>query len=70
MIWIGILFLAIVLFEWKKQGGGRAKRRDRWTVLAVSLCCLLLAEVLFLLKNKWNLPILFNFLVKWMFGGS
>ncbi|RCX23425.1 hypothetical protein DFP94_1011024 [Fontibacillus phaseoli] len=70
MIWIGILFLVIMLFEWRNQSGGRAKRRDRWAVLAISVCCLLLSEVLFLLKNKWNLPILFSFLSKWIFGGS
>ncbi|GIO83341.1 hypothetical protein J25TS5_02730 [Paenibacillus faecis] len=71
MLWIGITFVVIMGYQWnrqRKKGGDRAPRR---IVLAVSFLLFLLAEVQFMLKDRWNLPMLSQSISKtvesWLF---
>ncbi|MNI91566.1 hypothetical protein D3C73_1492510 [compost metagenome] len=64
MIWIGAMFLVIIVFEWLNQRKAKVKRRDKWIVLGISVGLLLLSEVLFKLKDKWNVTMLFEFVGK------
>ncbi|MCA1291828.1 hypothetical protein LBW89_02230 [Paenibacillus sp. alder61] len=71
MLWIGISFVVIMGYQWnqqRKKGGDRAHRR---IVLAVSFLLFLLAEVQFMLKDRWNLPMLSQSISKtvesWLF---
>lgn len=70
MFWIGILFALIMLGDWHMQKKEGVKLKTRITVLLVSLCFLITAEVVFKLKDQWNLPILFHYLRETMLGGS
>ncbi len=74
MIWIGIMFLAIMVFEWRSQRKSQSNRRDQWIVLTISVCLFILTEVLFAIKDKWNIAILFHLVGRsigtLMFGGS
>ncbi|CAM4511818.1 MAG: hypothetical protein E7L01_14345 [Paenibacillus macerans] len=71
MIWIGTMYLLIMLFGWLAQRR-RAGFKTRLLVLLVSLCFFACAEVLFLLKERWNVPMFIQYvresIQNWMFG--
>lgn len=58
------MFLAIIVLEWLSQRKAKVKRRDKWIVLGISVGLFLLSEVLFKLKDKWNIALLFQFVGK------
>jgi len=70
VFWIGILFTLIMLADWFMQKKEGIKLKTRLKVLLVSLCFFVTAEVLFKLKDQWNLPSLFHYLRATMFSGS
>jgi|GEM_PF-6615369 len=71
MLWIGIMFAAIMGYQWIQQRKERVNRTHRRTVLAVSFLLFLLAEIQFMLKDRWNLPMLTQSIsqtvVSWLF---
>ncbi|MCH1638592.1 hypothetical protein MJ257_00615 [Paenibacillus timonensis] len=68
MFWIGILFTLIMLADWFMQKKEGVKLRTRMTVLLVSICFFITSEVVFKLKDQWNLPVLFRYLSETMLG--
>ncbi|GJM81161.1 hypothetical protein HMSSN139_36570 [Paenibacillus sp. HMSSN-139] len=68
MFWIGILFTLIMLADWFMQKKEGVKLRTRMTVLLVSICFFITSEVVFKLKDRWNLPVLFRYLSETMLG--
>lgn len=58
------MFLAIIVLEWLSQRKAKVKRRDKWIVLGISVGLFLLSEVLFKLKDKWNIALLFQIVGK------
>ncbi|MGP0586141.1 hypothetical protein [Paenibacillus timonensis] len=70
MFWIGILFTLIMLADWFMQKKERVKLKNRIKVLLISLCFFVTAEVLFKLKDQWNLPSFLHYLRVTMLGGS
>ncbi|MBW4838115.1 MAG: hypothetical protein KZY74_01860 [Paenibacillaceae bacterium] len=68
MLWIGILFTLIMLADWFMQKNEGVKLRTRITVLLVSIGFFLISEVVFKLKDRWNLPVLFRYLSETMLG--
>lgn len=70
MFWIGILFTLIMLADWLMQIKEGVKVKTRIKVLLISLCFFVTAEVLFKLKDQWNLPSWFHYLRETMLGGS
>lgn len=72
MLWIAITFILIICFDWKQQKNKKAKLRNRVIPLMISILFLILAEVVFALKNNLNIAMLVNSLgeiVKiWLFG--
>lgn len=68
MFWIGILFTLIMLADWFMQKKEGVKLRTRMTVLLVSICFFITSEVIFKLKDRWNLPVLFRYLSETMLG--
>lgn len=71
MLWIGITFVVIMGYQWNQQRKKRVDRAHRRIVLAVSFLLFLLAEVQFMLKDRWNLPMLSQSISKtvesWLF---
>lgn len=71
MLWIGITFALIMGYQWNQQRKKRVDRVYRRIVLAVSFLLFLLAEVQFMLKDRWNLPMLSQSISKtvesWLF---
>lgn len=71
MLWIGITFVVIMGHQWNQQRKKRVDRAHRRIVLAVSFLLFLLAEVQFMLKDRWNLPMLSQSISKtvesWLF---
>jgi hypothetical protein len=68
VFWIGILFTLIMLADWFMQKKEGVKLRTRMTVLLVSICFFITSEVVFKLKDRWNLPVLFRYLSETMLG--
>ncbi|WP_334071466.1 MULTISPECIES: hypothetical protein [Paenibacillus] len=60
MFWIGAIFFADMGYKWIKRRREGVAWKHHWSVLAVSFLLFLLAEVQFLLKDRWNLPIFFH----------
>lgn len=71
MLWIGVTFALIMGYQWNQQCKKRVDRAHRRIVLAVSFLLFLLAEVQFMLKDRWNLPMLSQSISKtvesWLF---
>ncbi|MGZ7444199.1 hypothetical protein [Paenibacillus sp. TH7-28] len=72
MIWIGTIYVIIMLFDWFGQRKKQVKLKTRLLVLLISLCFFACAEVLFLLKERWNVPMFIQYVREsiqhWMFG--
>ncbi len=68
MFWIVILFSLIMLGDWYMQKKEEVNLKTRITVLLVSICFFVTSEVVFNLKDRWNLPILFHNLRETMLG--
>lgn len=72
MIWIGTMYAIIMLFDWFGQRKKRVRLKTRLLVLLISLCFFACAEVLFLLKERWNVPMFIRYvresIQNWMFG--
>lgn len=60
MIWLGILFILIILYDWFSQKKRGVSLKNRGIVLAISLFLFILAGTLYYFKNKWNIPMLFE----------
>ncbi len=68
MVWLGILFVLIMLSDWFMQKKEGIKLNTRVTVLIVSICLFVISEVLFKLKDRWNLLMMFRYLRETLLG--
>ncbi|MDU4696045.1 MAG: hypothetical protein E6Y08_09540 [Paenibacillus sp.] len=70
MFWIGILFALIMLADWFMQKKEGVRLKTRMIVLIISGCFFVISEVVFKIKEQWNLTILFHYLRETMLGRS
>jgi hypothetical protein len=70
VFWIGILFALIMLADWFMQKKEGVRLKTRMIVLIISGCFLVISEVVFNMKEQWNLTILFQYLRETMLGRS
>lgn len=74
MFWIAITFILIIWFEWRRQNKGqkKGKLRNKMIPMMFSLVLLILSLILFAVKDKITVAMLFKSLgisVKtWLFG--
>lgn len=60
MLWIAITFILIIWFDWKQQKMKKVKLKNRIIPLMISILFFIGAEILFGLKDKMNVAMLFN----------
>lgn len=72
MLWIAITFILIIVFDWKHPKNKKVKLRNRIIPLIISLLLLVLAEVIYALKDNMNLAMLSHSVgenvKEWLFG--
>lgn len=68
MYWIGTLFALIMLVDWLMQKKEGAKLKTRMTVLLITVVFFITSEVVYKLKDRWNLPVLFRYLRESVLG--
>jgi hypothetical protein len=70
VVYIGILYVLIILADWLMQKKEGVQLKKRITVLVVSICFFVISEVTFKLKDQWNFIMMMEYLRKSMLGGS
>lgn len=68
MYWIGTLFALIMLVDWLIQKKEGAKLKTRMTVLLITVVFFITSEVVYKLKDRWNLPVLFRYMRESVLG--
>ncbi|MEC0206950.1 hypothetical protein P4H39_30515 [Paenibacillus lautus] len=57
MFWIAIAFILIMVSDWRYLQNKQVKLKQRWVTIGISVCFFVLSEILYLVKDKWNLAI-------------
>ncbi|MEF2964240.1 hypothetical protein V3851_00230 [Paenibacillus sp. M1] len=54
MIWIGLMYVLIMAYDWNYQRKQKSKRRERWIVLVITFCLLVMSIAQYRLHKHWN----------------
>ncbi|GGG13062.1 hypothetical protein [Paenibacillus aceti] len=54
MVWIGLIFTVIIIFNWFEQRKQQADLKKRFIVLSITITFLILSELLYAFKDQFN----------------
>ncbi|NWL87166.1 MULTISPECIES: hypothetical protein [unclassified Paenibacillus] len=70
MVWIGLAFVLIMLFDGHNQHKLKMSRRKKLTSQAVTMILLILIEIQYVFREKYNLLLFIEFIANHIFTGS